>query len=520
MSVSSFGGYGYYNKRYSDRDPNLLFDFSAAYHILRDKISGNSISSTFSGTNRTYTDSASTLQTLGASTVRVDYVSGVPKVLIEGVAANILLGNPPTTQDLTLPTGSYTLQVSGAGTATSSAGTATITGAGAASDGTPNTFVVTVAGTVTVTIDTATVVWLTQSAYPSSYFAGAAAIGSELVTDGPFDVVTTGAAVSSGLLTVGNCYKIASRTDGDFVAAGAPDNNVGTYFNATTTGVGLLDAGDTVNPITLTNFIATGGWAPQAVAGALTGKAQKVAGTPGDIYQSGLTANKIYRVSLTISGFTSGTGFVILGTSGAASFTANGTYTFYIISNGSNLRVSCGTVPAFVIDDLSAKEHGTVRLTEAATVKWTNSAAHKAMLAGEFSMSFIFTPTFAKGASTQDIILWTSNDGTTKIYLDNANSDQISVTDGTNTATVATAYAANTEYVVVVRAGTGLLDLMVQEVGGSSFTTDDAGAYDGSFNPGDYSYPGYTMQAGLGIWIRDIKFYGSKMSQAYFESRY
>ena len=51
-----------------------------------------------------------------------------------------------------LGTGTYTLWVNGSGSATSSAGTATITGAGAATNGTPNVFVVTVAGTVTITV--------------------------------------------------------------------------------------------------------------------------------------------------------------------------------------------------------------------------------------------------------------------------------------------------------------------------------------------------------------------------------
>jgi len=111
-------------------------------------------------------------------------------------------------------------------------------------------------------------------------------LGSELVTDGGFAAVTQGAAVDSGLLTIGNCYKIALRTDGDFIAAGSPDNVAGTYFNATTTGVGLLDAGDTVNPITFTSWTAGAEWAPQAVSGALTGKANKIAGTASDLVQA------------------------------------------------------------------------------------------------------------------------------------------------------------------------------------------------------------------------------------------
>jgi len=132
-------------------------------------------------------------------------------------------------------------------------------------------------------------------------------LGSDLVTDGGFAVVTDDAGeLASGLLTIGNCYKISARTDGDFQAAGSPDDNVGTYFNATTTGVGLLDAGAKVFPVTFDNFVENTGWAPRADAGSLTGHANKVAGTEATIYQlvddiGGFTIEegKIYEVTCT-----------------------------------------------------------------------------------------------------------------------------------------------------------------------------------------------------------------------------
>lgn len=75
-------------------------------------------------------------------------------LLIEESRTNQLLNStaPVTQTTASLGTGSYTLWVNGAGTATPSGGTATITGAAAASQGSPNTFTVTVAGTVTVTV--------------------------------------------------------------------------------------------------------------------------------------------------------------------------------------------------------------------------------------------------------------------------------------------------------------------------------------------------------------------------------
>jgi hypothetical protein len=54
-----------------------------------------------------------------------------------------------------------------------------------------------------------------------------------------------GTALNSGTFTVGRRYRIISRTDGDFTTIGAADNNVGTEFTATATGVGILDVGDT-----------------------------------------------------------------------------------------------------------------------------------------------------------------------------------------------------------------------------------------------------------------------------------
>lgn len=87
------------------------------------------------------------------------FLSGVPSITslglsVEEARTNVLLNStaPATQTTASLGTGTYTLWVNGSGSATSSAGSATITGAGAATNGTPNVFVVTVAGTVTITV--------------------------------------------------------------------------------------------------------------------------------------------------------------------------------------------------------------------------------------------------------------------------------------------------------------------------------------------------------------------------------
>jgi hypothetical protein len=70
-------------------------------------------------------------------------------------AATQLLNSPiaPATQTTSsLSVGTYTLWVNGAGSAALTAGTAVLTGAGTATNGTPVVFIITTAGTVTVTV--------------------------------------------------------------------------------------------------------------------------------------------------------------------------------------------------------------------------------------------------------------------------------------------------------------------------------------------------------------------------------
>lgn len=101
----------------------------------------------------------SLLPTSAAAASYLTFASGMPAIvrglgqLIYEARTNLLLNSTaPVTQTTgSLATGTYTLWVNGSGSAAVSAGTATITGAGTATNGSPVTFVVTVAGTVTVT---------------------------------------------------------------------------------------------------------------------------------------------------------------------------------------------------------------------------------------------------------------------------------------------------------------------------------------------------------------------------------
>lgn len=87
----------------------------------------------------------------GANVARVTAGRGL---LVEEARTNVLLASavPATQTSPSLGTGTYSLWCNGAGSVTPSGVTATITGAAAATNGAPNTFVVTVAGTVLFTV--------------------------------------------------------------------------------------------------------------------------------------------------------------------------------------------------------------------------------------------------------------------------------------------------------------------------------------------------------------------------------
>lgn len=95
--------------------------------------------------------SGATFNTFGNNVLAITPGLGI---LIEEARTNQLLNsNAPATQTTgSLGTGTYTLWVNGSGSATPSGNTATITGAAAATNGSPNTFTVTVAGTIDVTV--------------------------------------------------------------------------------------------------------------------------------------------------------------------------------------------------------------------------------------------------------------------------------------------------------------------------------------------------------------------------------
>jgi hypothetical protein len=102
-------------------------------------------------TDGIFTDvSGAGFNTFLANAPRISVANGL---LIENLRTNNLLnsGVPVTQTTASLGTGTYSLWVNGAGSATPSAGTATGSGFAVATQGAPSTFTITVAGTVIVT---------------------------------------------------------------------------------------------------------------------------------------------------------------------------------------------------------------------------------------------------------------------------------------------------------------------------------------------------------------------------------
>jgi len=486
---------------------------------------GNGLATTtFSGTNRTQHNWVTdTLEGVGANLPRFE----VEGVLVEGPAANILLGSPPVTQTLSLGIGTFVLQVEGTGTATPSAGTATITGEAAASDGTPNTFAVTGSGTVVITIATATEVWLTTGSAAtagivSSYFAGSAAIGADIAVDGGFAAITE-AEEGVGVTVIGNCYKILEQNDIDYAATdGAPNNNVGTYWNSTVGGA-VIDGGggdDRLNRCTLTSWTEGTGWAPEASAGALTNKAQKIAGSASNLTQNILTTGIVYQISAAET-FSAGEVRISAESSHGTYRAVNDTVWEYLTSNGNTLTIRGNTLFVGTIDDVVVKTHGTSRLTEASATMWTTSDNLHAALQDEGAVVLTWTPGYDEADATVDVGILAVKDQVDSLVYHDVTGNGLASHDGTTEATVAKAFVSGTEYKISVRwpSSFGKYEIGIKDAGVWAWGT--AVNFDDSFNPGNNLIIGRDNGGNEHpSHIREIIFYDRSVTQDFIEKNH
>ncbi len=209
----------------------------------------------------------------------------------------------------------------------------------------------------------------------SRWIGGDAAVGADVVVNGDFAATSEGAELSSGNLTIGKTYKITARTGEDFTADGSPNNNVGTYFQATGTNV-TLDADDKVVPITIDTWddTADGLSAGTDGAGALNGKASwdGSQGASSSLIQTALFTMgvNIYRGSITV---TRSAGSIIfsIGSGGDITINSSGTYYIYGIPAFTSLSITADSAFIGTVDDVSAQEHGSVGVTESAKLTYT-----------------------------------------------------------------------------------------------------------------------------------------------------
>lgn len=244
---------------------DIDMDFANGRYFGRDA-TGLTVSRASSGTDLLPTSaSGASFTAFGNNIARITQGLGL---LVEEARTNVVLNStvPVTQTTASLGTGTYSLWVNGSGSATSSAGSATITGAGAATQGVPNTFVVTVAGTVTITV----------SGSLNAFQCELGAFGSSLI------VTTVATATRSADVvtlatppTFGAAYTL--------FAAGAPDAPTTTSLNQVFATVGTgnsnrlvlfrLNANGTANLF----MNGTPNWGPAAGAVLSSGSPAKLA---------------------------------------------------------------------------------------------------------------------------------------------------------------------------------------------------------------------------------------------------
>lgn len=217
----------------------------------------------------TYFDVTGTRQTASTDVARFDYdpVTHVLRgLLMEEQRTNSLKnsGTPATQTTGSLGTGTYVLWVEGSGSATSSAGTATGTGFGAASAGSPNTFVLTGAGTVVVTVSgSLTIFQLEKGAFATSYIATTAATATRAKDVATAPVSTSWFNPAVGTLAAEAMVPVTSTpVTQSFAEIGDATNNnrffIDMLLNSSFLTVAYTAAGVTAVNATTTGLITAG----------------------------------------------------------------------------------------------------------------------------------------------------------------------------------------------------------------------------------------------------------------------
>lgn len=216
-ALGSKGGFGRMGAIPSSVPPWVLSGAAIDLDFANGRYFGGSLASLLSITRAS--NATDLLPTSASGYVYNTYSSNVLTVsptfgllIFETRTNQLLNSNAPATQTTgSLGTGTWTLWCNGTGSVLPSGGTATITGAASASNGSPNTFVVTVAGTVTVTVTgSLNAFQLEQGAFGTSFII----TGGATATRAADNITFIGSALTILKLSVGSA-RVAEKLIGD-----------------------------------------------------------------------------------------------------------------------------------------------------------------------------------------------------------------------------------------------------------------------------------------------------------------
>jgi hypothetical protein len=259
------------------------------------QLSDLSITSTSPSTDLLYTTAAgASYNSFSAGQLRL--TPGVGYLHEETRTNNLLNSTAPATQTTgSLATGTYVLWVNGTGSASVAAGSATITGGGSATNGSFVTFVVTVAGTVTVTkTGSLNAFQLENGAFPTSLIvtAGVKLTRNRDTVNFPqtFGAAYTGYARFTPYIpaSVSAEYEILNFDDAGSNRATLARGTAGTLKGALAGGTGVsIFAADALTPNTSNRGIFSVAAGSQAISQngetVVTGSAAVLPGTPTEV---------------------------------------------------------------------------------------------------------------------------------------------------------------------------------------------------------------------------------------------
>jgi len=193
------------------------------------------------------------------------------------------------------------------------------------------------------------------------------------------------------------------------------------------------------------------------------------------------------------------------GDASGVDYLATSTYPVFVYAEADATFV--GTV-----DNVSVKEAGTVRASEANTVTLAVPAAVSGALADTGTIVMSVMLGYARAAGVVGNLLASTTATDSLIYTTTA-AGNISSNDGTAVAESAAAYTANTWTKIALKwpSSTDKYRIGV-DIDGAGIVWGDEQAFDGSFTVGANLILGYALHGPM--WIKNIKFYDKILTDA------